>query len=142
QPYLLYLGGRIARKRLDRALQILELLAHPTATLVVCGVEREAEVEVRERLAPAYRSQLCFAPFVPEADMPRLYQNAAAVLYPTLYEGFGFPVLEAQAVGTPVLHSAVGSLTELAGPGSVVLPVEHVNAWVDTCRRLIETRGA
>lgn len=73
--------------------------------------------------------------------MPRLYQNAAAVLYPTLYEGFGFPVVEAQAVGTPVLHSAVSSLTELQGPGSVVLPVEDLGAWVDACRALVAERG-
>jgi hypothetical protein len=40
-----------------------------------------------------------------------------------------------------VLHSAVSSLTELAGPGSVLLPVEDCNAWVDACRRLLDARG-
>ncbi len=140
QPYLLYLGGRVARKRLDWALRILEALADTDVTLAVCGLEREAEAEVLAKVRPDGRERLRLVPFVPEDDMPRLYQNAAAVLYPTLYEGFGFPVLEAQAVGTPVLHSAVGSLTELVGPGSVVLPAEDLQAWAEACRRHIAAR--
>ena len=56
--------------------------------------------------------------------------GASAVLYPSLYEGFGMPAIEAQAVGTPVLFSDVGSLSELKGPGAVVLPVDDLAAWV------------
>ncbi|MBK8653204.1 MAG: glycosyltransferase [Haliscomenobacter sp.] len=62
--------------------------------------------------------------------MAQLYQQAVAVLYPTLYEGFGFPALEAQAVGTPVLFSALGSLIELIGPSAEILPPENLDAWV------------
>jgi alpha-1,3-rhamnosyl/mannosyltransferase len=82
-----------------------------------------------------------FAPFVPDDEMILLYQTAIAVLYPTLYEGFGFPALEAQAVGTPVLFSALGSLQELQGPGAVVLPPRDLGAWVEACRRLVRERG-
>ena len=67
--------------------------------------------------------------------MPRLYQNAEALLYPTLYEGFGFPALEAQAVGTPVLMSALGSLAELVGPGVAVLEPEDRSGWISATRR-------
>lgn len=70
--------------------------------------------------------------------MPALYRRALAVLYPTLYEGFGFPALEAQAVGTPVLFSALGSLKELEGPLARVLPPDDLRAWVDTCKEILE----
>jgi glycosyltransferase involved in cell wall biosynthesis len=140
RPYLLYWGGTIPRKRLDWAVKVLEGLADPEVRLVLCGVEREAHERVRESLPAGVRQQVCFAPFIAEADMPRLYQNAVAVLYPSLYEGFGLPALEAQACGTPVLFSALGSLAELQGPGAVVLPPEDLGAWVNACRTLLAGR--
>jgi glycosyltransferase involved in cell wall biosynthesis len=141
-PYLLYLGGEIARKRLDWALTVFADLGDVDVRLVVCGMAGPARDRVREGLSPALRDRVCFVPFVSEADMPRLYQNAAAVLYPTLYEGFGLPTLEAAAVGTPALFSALGSLAELQAPGSVVLPPEDLTAWVQACRSLVRRRGA
>jgi glycosyltransferase involved in cell wall biosynthesis len=141
QPYLLYMGGRIARKRLDWALRILEALGDEPVSLVICGLEPDAAADVVSGVPPTCRSRLHVLPFLDETQMPRLYQNAVAVLYPTLYEGFGFPIVEAHAVGTPVLHSSVGSLSELAGPASVVLPVNDLDAWVQACRRLLGSRG-
>jgi glycosyltransferase involved in cell wall biosynthesis len=141
RPYLLYLGGGIARKRLDWALRVVEALDEPSVRLVVCGVEEAAWGGVRASVRPQLRERLCLLPFVPEEEMPRLYQNAAAVLYPTLYEGFGLPVLEAQALGTPILFSALGSLAELEGPGSVVLAAEDLAGWTAACAQLLRERG-
>ena len=67
--------------------------------------------------------------------------RATAVLYPSLYEGFGLPVIEAQAVGTPILFSDVGSLSELKGPGAVVLPVDDLPAWVRAAAHILDTRS-
>jgi alpha-1,3-rhamnosyl/mannosyltransferase len=72
--------------------------------------------------------------------MPSLYQNALLVLYPTLYEGFGFPALNAQAVGTPIVMSNVSSLRELAGPNAIALEPNDNGAWIDACRDLIDKR--
>jgi glycosyltransferase involved in cell wall biosynthesis len=141
-PYFLYLGGDAPRKRLDWALRVLERLDDPRVKLVVCGVPPKAWPDVLARVRPERRSQVILTPFVDEELMPSLYQHAAAVLYPTLYEGFGLPALEAQAVGTPVLFSQVSSLTELVGPGAVVLPPADLDAWVNACNRCVAEHGA
>jgi alpha-1,3-rhamnosyl/mannosyltransferase len=74
--------------------------------------------------------------------MPQLYMRAAAVLYPSLYEGFGLPAIESQAVGTPILFSDVGSLSELKGPGAQVLPVDDMRAWVTAVSAAVSARRA
>jgi alpha-1,3-rhamnosyl/mannosyltransferase len=140
-PYMVYIGGIIPRKRLSWALRVWGHLADARVQLVVCGVDKHCWPEVIAQVAEANRTRLCLLPFVPEEQMPRLYQNAVAVLYPTLYEGFGLPALEAQAVGTPVLFSDVGSLSELKGPAACVLPTDDLEAWVSCCRRLLAERS-
>jgi glycosyltransferase involved in cell wall biosynthesis len=130
QPYFLYLGGGDPRKRLMWALQAWwTSTAARRAAFVACGVEPQAREALRRSVPRELQEQVIFAPFVPEDEMPRLYMRAAAVLYPSLYEGFGLPVIEAHAVGTPVLFSDVGSLAELKGPAAVVLPVDDLAAW-------------
>jgi glycosyltransferase involved in cell wall biosynthesis len=140
EPYLLYLGGADPRKRLMWALQAWWSTSDTSARMVVCGLEADAHAQVRNSVPRQAQDRLIIAPFVSEDDMPRLYMRAAAVLYPSLYEGFGMPVVEAQAVGTRVLFSDVGSLTELKGPGAVVLPVDDLQAWVRTLDLLLQSR--
>jgi alpha-1,3-rhamnosyl/mannosyltransferase len=138
EPYLLYLGGADPRKRLMWALQTWWHSATATS-LVVCGVAAHARDSVRAMVPSHFQDRLVLAPFISEDDMPRLYMRAAAVLYPSLYEGFGLPVVEAQAVGTPVLFSDVASLSELKGPGAVVLPVDDLQAWVRTVANIVNS---
>lgn len=139
EPYLLYFGGADPRKRLTWALQTWWGSVATTTSLVVCGLEAEAHESVRRMVPRQLQPRLYLAPFISEDDMPRLYMRAAAVLYPSLYEGFGLPVVEAQAVGTPVLFSDVGSLCELKGPGAMVLPVDDLDAWVRTVRHIVSS---
>lgn len=141
QPYLLYIGGALERKRFSWTLDILEKIKAPELRLLACGFSPEERRKARDSLSPSLRGRVFFLEFVEEKDMAELYKQAVAVLYPTLYEGFGFPALEAQAVGTPVLFSALGSLKELIGPGAEVLPPYDLDAWVRSCHRLLAERG-
>jgi glycosyltransferase involved in cell wall biosynthesis len=140
-PYLLYFGGGDPRKRLEWALNVWRNVTPQNVSLLVCGLETSSHDRVRQSVPPELRERLIIAPFVPEAAMPQLYMRAAAVLYPTLYEGFGLPAVEAQAVGTPVLFSDVGSLSELKGPAAHVLPVEDMGAWIAMASALVRERG-
>lgn len=141
EPYVLYLGGAEPRKRLSWALQAWwHLPASTRSTMVVCGLEAHAHDAVRQMVPRELHDRLVLAPYVAEDDMPRLYMRASAVLYPTLYEGFGLPVVEAHAVGTPILFSEVGSLKELKGPAAVVLPVDDADAWTRALADILQTR--
>ncbi len=136
-PYLLYLGGIMPRKRFSWALEMLQGMQTHDVMLAVCGFGASLHSEMLERVPDQLRKQVVFLPFVSENEMPKLYAHAAAVIYPTLYEGFGFPAVEAQAVGVPILMSAVGSLAELQGPGAVVLPPDDLSAWVDATKMCV-----
>lgn len=142
EPYFLYLGGSDPRKRLMWALQAWWTGGGSQASMVVCGLEASAHAQIRSTVPRHLQERLILAPFVSEEDMPRLYMRATAVLYPSLYEGFGMPVVEAQAVGTRVLFSDVGSLSELKGPGAIVLPVDDLQAWVRTIDLLLQSRAS
>ncbi len=140
EPYLLYCGGTMPRKRLAWAVDIFAALVEPSLQLVVMGVPASSHAAARDALPPELRERVIFAPFLAQSLMPRLFQNAAALLYPTLYEGFGFPALEAQAVGTPVLMSALGSLAELIGPGAIMLEPEDRAGWIGAARAALDQR--
>lgn len=137
-PYLVYLGGPLPRKRFDWALKVLQAVDRQDLHLVACGFG-VAALPAAEALVPtALRDRVTFAPFLSDENLLALYKGAAAVLYPTLYEGFGFPAIEAQAVGTPAIFSALGSLSELMGPLASVVPPDDLGAWVHAVRRALQ----
>lgn len=74
--------------------------------------------------------------FVPDADVPRWYQAAGALVYPSLFEGFGLPLLEAMACGCPVVSSPRGALAEVAGPAAALADPEDVAGWQQQLGRL------
>ena len=137
EPYLVYFGGEMARKRLDWTIKTFEAIEDPELLLVICGVPEGRHADVVGSLSPATRLRIRPLPYIPTDSMARLLQNAVAILYPTLYEGFGFPALEAQATGTPVLLSPVSSLRELAGPGARLLDPDDRRSWIELCCRLL-----
>ncbi|MBA2496385.1 MAG: glycosyltransferase family 4 protein [Acidimicrobiia bacterium] len=127
-PYLLAVGEQMPRKGLDL---VLEALAADPALpdLVHVGPEASGTAELRaavERLGLGHRVR--FLGFVPGAELSRLVRDADALVYPSLAEGFGLPVLEAMAVGTPVVASDLPALREVAGDAAVLVPAGDVGA--------------
>jgi alpha-1,3-rhamnosyl/mannosyltransferase len=127
--FAVYLGGPMRRKRFDWALQALAAQPDAALKLVACGFDADARRAARNALPHELQSRVVFAEFLSAHELLALYREAVAVLYPTLYEGFGFPAIEAQAAGTPVIFSPVGSLAELVGPLAALVPAEDASAW-------------
>jgi glycosyltransferase involved in cell wall biosynthesis len=76
----------------------------------------------------------------PDEHIPGLYANASALVMPSLYEGFGFPILESMAVGTPVVASNSSSLPEVAGDAAILVPPRDMEALAEAIERVIENR--
>lgn len=128
--YAVYLGGAMARKRADWAIEVLGASGQPDLKLVMCGFGAASRREALAKLSPDMQGRVLFAEFLSDAQLRAVYRGAVALLYPTLYEGFGFPAVEAQAAGIPAIFSPLGSLDELAGPLAMVVPPHDLQAWV------------
>ncbi|SFB74908.1 glycosyltransferase family 4 protein [Massilia yuzhufengensis] len=133
-PYLLYLGGPQERKRFSWALNLLAACGREDIHLIACGFGSGGAKPV---LQDTLRHRVHFAPFVDDSELVTLYRNALAAIYPTLYEGFGFPAVEAQAAGTPILFSPVSSLVDLVGPLTWPVETQDFGAWVAALKEIL-----
>jgi glycosyltransferase involved in cell wall biosynthesis len=137
--YVLYVGKIQPRKNLARLLAAFQRVrrAHADLQLVLAG-ERgwmSAEVDAAvERLGLA--GAVHFTGFVADDDLPAIYGLAELLVFPSLYEGFGFPVLEAMACGTPVVTAATSALGETAGDAALCVDptsAEAIAAAIEAC---------
>lgn len=138
RPYVLFLGTIEPRKNVPGLLAAYEQLAPSTRAeyeLVVAGPMGWAERGTRERILAA--AGVRYLGYVPEADIPGLTAGAAALAYPSFYEGFGFPVAQAMAAGVPVLTSDVSSLPEVAGDAALLIDPESTAEIRDALERLL-----
>ncbi|GAB4481917.1 MAG: glycosyltransferase family 1 protein [Anaerolineae bacterium] len=140
-PFILTVGTMQPRKNHGRLVAAFARVAD-RARLVIAGGHGwgyDAVLAEVERLG--LRDRVTFTGFVDDADLPALYRAAAAFAYPSLYEGFGLPVLEAMACGLPVLAGDVSSLPEVVGPhgeaGLLVDPLD-VGAIAAGLARLLD----
>jgi glycosyltransferase involved in cell wall biosynthesis len=118
-PYILFIGVIEPRKNLMGLIEAFDILKSRRPLphkLVVAGRRgwlSDSTMERAER--SAYRSDIIFPGFIPDGELPTLYSAAEAFAFPSHYEGFGLPVLEAMACGTPVVASRASSLPEVVG---------------------------
>ncbi len=140
-PYILHVGRIQPRKNLLRLVQAFARLLpdHPELTLVLAGPEGWLAAPIREHVTAArLEGRVHFPGYVAEEDKPALISGALCFAFPSLYEGFGFPVLEAQACGMPVLTSTTSSLPEVAGEGALLVDPLDTGAIAAGLRSLIE----
>jgi glycosyltransferase involved in cell wall biosynthesis len=121
RPYALFVGGIQPRKDPLAAVEALALL-DGELKLVVVGAEKRGGDELRSavrRLGLERRVEL--AGHVERDELAALYRGAACLLFPSRYEGFGLPVLEAMASGTPVVAASAGAVPEVAGDAAILV---------------------
>jgi alpha-1,3-rhamnosyl/mannosyltransferase len=112
---------------------------HPDVDLVLTGGEGPAEADVRRAIAASgVADRIRRTGRVPRPDVDALLAGAAAVAFPSRYEGFGNGALEALARGTPVVASDATSLPEVVGDGGLLVPPGDVGAWADALGRVLD----
>ena len=135
-PYLLSVSNRKPHKNEFRLVEAfakadldprvhLVFTGEPTARLASC-VEKQG-----------VRSRIQFAGAVPEEKLPSLYRGAEALIFPSLYEGFGLPLLEAMACGTPVVTSNVTAMPEVAGDAALLVDPRSVGQIASAIQEIV-----
>jgi len=136
--YLLYVGNLEPRKNLQRLLQawaIAQSSLPPEIELVVAGAKGSSLV-FEECSLGALPARVQFTGYVADEQLPALYAGSLALVYPSLYEGFGLPPLEAMACGTPVVTSANTSLPEVVGDAAILVDAEDAESIADAIIRI------
>jgi len=138
--YLLSVGTIEPRKNLSRMLTAFERIRAEGLTdgWVIVGKRGWLYGDFFARLERSLaRETVCFPGYVPDEDLPAVYAGAQALVFPSLYEGFGLPVLEAMACGTPVAASDASSIPEVGGDAALYFDPTHVEAITETLLRLL-----
>lgn len=120
RPYFLHVGRRVAHKNIPRLLKAFRgCRTGREACLLFTGNEDPATARCIEELG--MRSSVRFAGSLSDGALAAVYRGAEALLFPSLYEGFGLPIVEAMACGTPVLTSNLTAMPEVAGHDAAIL---------------------
>ena len=134
--YLLYVGTLQPRKNLGKLLEAFGQLKNKQVKLVIGGKKGWLFDQIFERVRELkLENRILFLGFIPNEDLPGLIKGCQAYVLPSLYEGFGMPPVEAQAVGVPVVVSAVSSLPEVIGVSGIY--IEDPNS-VDSIKEALE----
>lgn len=138
QPYVLYVGSHFPHKNLSRLIEAFSRSNLSDMKLLIGGV-------ADPRYTPALQAQVSeigledrvqFLSYVPYSDLPRLINQATALVFPSLWEGFGLPVLEAMACGTPVITANLSSLPEVAGDAAILVDPYNIGALAEAMRSI------
>jgi glycosyltransferase involved in cell wall biosynthesis len=136
RPYVLYVGTIEPRKNLETLLDAWKQLRCPEYDLVIAGPQGWGVQQTTARI----RSESTYLGYVPESDLPGLIAGATVFVYPSLYEGFGFPVVQAMAARVPVLTSNSSCLPEIAGDeGALLVDPRSPSEIASGLTRLIES---
>jgi len=140
ERYLLFVGTIEPRKNLTRLLHAFEILRLEGLTdgLVVVGKRGWLYGDFFAELEQSpVRESVILPGYVPDEHLPAVYAGAQALAFPSLYEGFGLPVLEAMACGTPVACSRTSSLPEVGGEAALYFDPVSADTIQETLRRLL-----
>lgn len=140
KSYLLYVGTIEKRKNLLKIIQALHQ-GNIDIPLVAVGRETEYMNEINQYIKENNIKNVTFIHYIPNSDLPAVYQMAHAFIYPSAYEGFGIPVIEALNSGIPVVTSRGGCLEETAGPGGILVDPEDSEEMIDSINRVIEDQN-
>lgn len=139
-PFLLHVGGDEPQKDQPTVLRAFGLLCRNPAfrhNLVLVGKHHGDDMPALQVTARAAR-RILRLPEVTRADIDALYAQCDAFIFPSLYEGFGLPVLEAMRAGAPVVTTNVSALPEIAGDAALLVDPKNPDAVANAVRRILD----
>jgi glycosyltransferase involved in cell wall biosynthesis len=137
-PFLLHVGDLHARRNLGIVVRALARLPQPRPTLVLAGVDRGVAHQLLDDATRlGVRDAIDIRGRVSDAELVTLYQQCAALVYPSRYEGFGFPLVEAMACGAPVIASNASAIPEVVGSAAVLLDPDDEAGFADAIARVL-----
>ncbi|EKE16281.1 MAG: glycosyl transferase, group 1 [uncultured bacterium] len=130
KPYILYVGNAYPHKNLETLIKSFKLLRleNPQLNLVLVGKEDYFYLQIKNFVQKEAIDGIIFPGFVPDRDLDMVYKNSKAYVFPSLYEGFGLPPLEAMAKGVPVVSSDHKCMKEVLGDGAVFCQAQDVHS--------------
>lgn len=141
QDYLLHIGTLEPRKNLDFLIDVffeaIKDKKNSNLSLVITGKKGWYYEGLFEKVAKLkLQDRVIFTGYIDEGDKGALYQGARIFTFPSLYEGFGLPPLEAMASGTPVISSNTSSMPEVIGEAGILISPKQKSAWVEAIGRV------
>ncbi len=140
RPYVLSVGTVQPRKNYVRLIKAFAQLRASRLQLVIAGGMGWLYQDILAE-AEKHAGSVRLLGFVDDGDLPALYRNASLLAFPSLYEGFGLPVLEAMACGVPVICSDVSSLPEVAGDAALLVDPLATAGLTEALARVLEDAG-
>lgn len=138
KPFLFYAGSISPRKNLLRLLKAFNLIKNKIPhVLVITGNSRLKSKLIIKYISEHLKYRVKILGYISEEELIALYNTADICLYPSLYEGFGLPILEAQACGCPVITSNISCMPEVAGKGAILVNPYNVKKIADAIEKLI-----
>lgn len=139
RPYILGVGTLEPRKNWPFLIEVFEAMSsHFDGVLVVAGMRGWKYAPILERMAASpLKCRIMHLEHVPDDEMPAMYAGAEMLIFPSLYEGFGLPPLEAMACGAPVIASDIEPLREVLSDKALLLPGFDAGQWAETALNVL-----
>lgn len=143
--YLLFVGTIQPRKNLLRLIEAFNLLQrdakYHNLSLILVGKEGWLAQEIyKAPIRLRIQDRVRFLNHVSKSDLPALYSGAKVFVFPSLYEGFGLPIVEAMSCGVPVITSSTSATAEIAGDAAVVIDPYQVNEIFEAVKELVDNK--
>ena len=138
QNYIFALGNLEPRKNLQTLISAFEKISDPDTYLVIAGGAGWKNKNIYKlQKKSSKKNRIKFLGYVDSADKPALYALAKVFVYPSIYEGFGLPPVEAMACGTPIITSFSSSLPEAVGDAGLMIDPNNINELADTINKVL-----
>ncbi|MBI3815888.1 MAG: glycosyltransferase family 4 protein [Nitrospinae bacterium] len=143
EKYIFYVGDMRAHKNLERAIEAFYRLDRKNIKFVIAGKKDPRFYPAHEKKVKelSLQEDVIFLDYVPQEYLPNLYSEAEAFIFPSLYEGFGLPPLEAMACGCPVVASKIASLPEVCGDAACYIDPYNIESIAEGINRVITDKA-